>query len=140
MLSKHPDINYLHIGCDEVYHIGFCTRCRFQERDTLFLSHVSRVARYVRETHPKVIPIIWDDMLRQIPTEKIKESGIAELGVEPMIWTYIKGIVVMITAAVVIVLHFSGRYLSVYSLFTMDYTFGDISTRVERECLQRCLR
>ncbi len=31
-------------------------------------------------------------MLRQIPSEKIKEWKLAELGVEPMIWTYIKDI------------------------------------------------
>ncbi len=40
----------------------------------------------------KVIPILWDDMLRKIPSDKIKESKLSELGVEPMIWTYIEDI------------------------------------------------
>jgi hypothetical protein len=32
----------------------------------LFLDHVTRVGQYVREKK-KIIPIIWDDMLRNIP-------------------------------------------------------------------------
>lgn len=69
--------------------LGYCDKCRYKERDTLFVSHVARVARYVKEKH-KVTPIIWDDMLRQISIEKIKEAQLGSL-VEPMVWTYIKG-------------------------------------------------
>lgn len=64
VLSLHPNAKYLHIGCDEVYHLGLCPICRFKERDALFLNHVYKVAQHVR-SHG-VIPIIWDDMLRSV--------------------------------------------------------------------------
>ena len=38
-----------------------------------------------------MIPIIWDDMLRKIQSEKLIESGIGRL-VEPMVWVYVEDI------------------------------------------------
>jgi hypothetical protein len=38
-----------------------------------------------------VVPIIWDDMLRTIPSQTLSESGLGKL-VEPMIWVYIEDI------------------------------------------------
>jgi hypothetical protein len=38
VMTMHPNSKWLHIGCDEVYHIGYCEKCRFKDRDTLFLS------------------------------------------------------------------------------------------------------
>ncbi|KAK4336729.1 hypothetical protein RND71_043630 [Anisodus tanguticus] len=84
------DLKYIHIGCDEVFHIGHCDLCRSKDHETLYLSHVKKVAEYVKTNH-QVIPIIWDDMLRNIYSEKIKEYGLGNL-VEPMVWTYIKDI------------------------------------------------
>ena len=39
-----------------------------------------------------LIPIIWDDMLRKIPAEKLQESGVGQIGVEPMVWVYVEDI------------------------------------------------
>ena len=39
-----------------------------------------------------MIPIIWDDMLRKIPAEKLQESGVGQIGVEPMVWVYVEDI------------------------------------------------
>lgn len=58
VLTIHPTAKWLHIGADEVFHMGYCDLCRRKERDTLFLQHVTRVAKYVREKH-NVIPIVW---------------------------------------------------------------------------------
>lgn len=51
IIDAHPDIQYLHIGCDEVYYIGKCTYCgqamekhKWTETD-LFLNHVKRIAK-----------------------------------------------------------------------------------------------
>lgn len=88
VMSMHPSVKWLHIGADEVYHMGYCDLCRFKDRDAIFLQHVSRVARYVRDKY-SVIPIIWDDMLRNIQPEKLRE--LAPL-VEPMVWTYVKDV------------------------------------------------
>lgn len=90
VMALHPNVRWLHIGCDEVYHLGYCTKCMRLDRDNLFLSHVVRVAQYVKDKH-KVTPIIWDDMLRQMPTEKLKEFQLGSL-VEPMVWTYVKDV------------------------------------------------
>ncbi|GIY53465.1 hexosaminidase D [Caerostris darwini] len=90
VMALHPNIRWLHVGCDEVFHLGYCSKCMRLDRDNLFLSHVARVAKYVRDKH-KVIPIIWDDMLRQMPTEKLKEFQLGTL-VEPMVWTYVKDV------------------------------------------------
>lgn len=88
VMSMHPSSKWLHIGADEVYHMGYCDLCRFKERDAIFLQHVTRVARYVRDKY-SVIPIIWDDMLRNIQPDKMKELGTL---VEPMVWTYVKDV------------------------------------------------
>lgn len=88
VLELHPDAKWLHIGCDEVFHMGYCSRCMQRDREDLFLTHVQRVARHVRDRHGRV-PIIWDDMLRQISAEKLKPLGKL---VEPMVWSYVKDV------------------------------------------------
>jgi hexosaminidase len=90
VMSLNPQAKWLHVGCDEVFHIGYCDKCRMKDRDTLFLDHVARVSKYVRDKH-NVIPIIWDDMMRQISSDRIKQVKMESIGVEIMIWTYIKG-------------------------------------------------
>lgn len=90
VMTLHRNAKWLHIGCDEVYHMAMCNICNKKDRETIFLEHVVRVAKYVREKH-KVIPIIWDDMLRNFNPEKIRISGLGRL-VEPMLWVYIKDV------------------------------------------------
>jgi hypothetical protein len=85
--AKHP-FKYLHIGCDEVFHMAQCDLCRDVERETLFISHVRKVASYVFHEH-HLKPIIWDDMLRTVSEDKL--PLISDL-VEIMVWTYIKDI------------------------------------------------
>lgn len=53
VIALHADIRYIHIGCDEVYQLGVCSRCtsrrvenRWSMKD-LFLDHVTRIARQV---------------------------------------------------------------------------------------------
>ena len=104
VLSLHPDSEWVHIGCDEVYQLGQCSKCSerianannnpdatsYYDAKTLFLEHVYRVASYVREKN-KVIPIMWDDLLRTIPMQTMQNSGIGTL-VEPMVWVYVEDI------------------------------------------------
>lgn len=40
--------------------------------DKLFLSHVTKVAKGIRETYPSLSVIMWDDMLRNMTTDTIK--------------------------------------------------------------------
>ncbi|XP_066996937.2 hexosaminidase D [Anabrus simplex] len=87
VMEYHLGSRFLHIGCDEVFQMGECQLCRTQMREALFLSHVSRVANYVRTRYPGVTPIIWDDMLRHLSPQSLEEFHIGEL-VEPMVWVY----------------------------------------------------
>lgn len=112
VMAMFPDSKWLHIGCDEVYHIGMCDQCKNKDHDEIFLSHgkllklllninctailfytfsVEKIAKYVKSKH-NVNPIIWDDMLRQFSPEVIKKYDFKKLGVEIMVWTYIDGI------------------------------------------------
>ncbi|KAG8234758.1 hypothetical protein J437_LFUL006590, partial [Ladona fulva] len=77
---------FVHIGCDEVFQLGECPRCRSSPRERLFLSHVTHVAASVRNRFGST-PIIWDDMLRHVSPEAMRESGLGNL-VEPMVWVY----------------------------------------------------
>ncbi|XP_076054038.1 hexosaminidase D-like [Oratosquilla oratoria] len=86
VMALHPQSRYLHIGCDEVFQIGECQRCRQKSREALFLQHVVTVARHVREKH-HAIPIVWDDMLRHVSDAAMNEYNLGKL-VEPMVWVY----------------------------------------------------
>ena len=108
------DLKFIHIGCDEVFHIASCDLCRNKDRDELFLKHVKKVASYVKSTHQVQrkfsvcffrtailttsntlvvlhTAIIWHDMLMNVYPEKIKQHGLDKL-VELMIWVYIKDV------------------------------------------------
>lgn len=72
IVNFHPDIQYLHIGADEVWHLGLCSDCTKRAasskygKPSLYLEHISAVAQYIQETYPYLKIIIWDDMLRSI--------------------------------------------------------------------------
>ncbi|KFM82152.1 Hexosaminidase D, partial [Stegodyphus mimosarum] len=90
IMALHPDSDWLHIGSDEVYQLGHCSRCSRYERNSLFLAYVRKVAKYVREQH-KVIPIMWDDMLRHTSVSELQKYEMGKL-VEPMAWTYVEDV------------------------------------------------
>lgn len=88
IMSLHKDIRFLHVGCDEVFHMGECSLCSLKPKDSLFLSHVERVATYVTSKY-NVKPIIWDDMLRHITASELNDYKLGSL-VEPMVWVSVK--------------------------------------------------
>ena len=84
VMALHKGAAMLHIGCDEVFHLGECSECLGGSRTSIFTEHVVRVAQYAATVH-KVKPIIWDDMLRNMMIEEMQP--LASL-VEPMVWVY----------------------------------------------------
>lgn len=82
-----PTFTHLHIGCDEVFRMGECPKCKGRGNDELFLSHVRTVATMIRKRWPHLKIVIWDDMLRRMHVKALRNSKIGEL-VEPMIWVY----------------------------------------------------
>uniref|UniRef100_A0A182NCW9 Uncharacterized protein n=1 Tax=Anopheles dirus TaxID=7168 RepID=A0A182NCW9_9DIPT len=93
-----PKLTHVHIGCDEVYRLAECPRCRHRLKDQLFLDHVYNVATMVRRRWPHLRIIIWDDMLRHIAPDALQASGIGKL-VEPMIWVYAEDIYKFVQSA-----------------------------------------
>ncbi|XP_054834852.1 hexosaminidase D isoform X2 [Eublepharis macularius] len=93
VLELHRELRWFHIGCDEVYYLGEGEESKKwlqQEGNTiekLCLTHLKAVASHVVSAHPSVKPVVWDDMLRGMSEETLKDSGIAQL-VELMIWDY----------------------------------------------------
>uniref|UniRef100_A0A8C2VBW5 Hexosaminidase D n=1 Tax=Chinchilla lanigera TaxID=34839 RepID=A0A8C2VBW5_CHILA len=53
----------------------------------LYLSHIRAVASHVLSQHPSTTPLVWDDMLRDIPQDQLAASGVPQL-VEPVLWDY----------------------------------------------------
>uniref|UniRef100_A0A8C7N5A2 beta-N-acetylhexosaminidase n=1 Tax=Oncorhynchus kisutch TaxID=8019 RepID=A0A8C7N5A2_ONCKI len=93
VVELHPGSTSLHIGADEVYLLGEGeeSRCWLSTPgrtvQQLFLSHVTRVAKGVREAWPNLNMIMWDDMLRGMDHDTLKGSGLVGL-VQLMLWDY----------------------------------------------------
>lgn len=93
IVEFHPDIQFIHIGADEVWHMGMCTTCikRLETckngRAELFLEHIMTILQFIKETYPTLRVMMWDDMLRGIDLNILKEYNLG-LYVEPMVWHY----------------------------------------------------
>ncbi|KAI2658422.1 Hexosaminidase D [Labeo rohita] len=93
VMKLHPKSTSLHIGADEVYMLGHGDESKQwlgvpgRSVHQLFLSHVIKVAKGIQESAPNLKLIMWDDMLRSMTPETIKESGLVGL-VQPMLWDY----------------------------------------------------
>uniref|UniRef100_A0A0K2TV29 beta-N-acetylhexosaminidase n=1 Tax=Lepeophtheirus salmonis TaxID=72036 RepID=A0A0K2TV29_LEPSM len=83
-----PNFQYIHIGCDEVFHLGECEPCSNMRisgrRNEIFTQHVVNIASYIKNKF-SVMPIIWDDMLRNFMSDEM--TPLSHL-VEPMVWVY----------------------------------------------------
>uniref|UniRef100_H0V1V9 Hexosaminidase D n=1 Tax=Cavia porcellus TaxID=10141 RepID=H0V1V9_CAVPO len=80
-------------GHMEVYYLGEGETSKQwlqQEQNSqakLCLSHIWAVASHVLSQHPSTTPLVWDDMLRDIPQDQLAASGVPQL-VEPVLWDY----------------------------------------------------
>ncbi|KAF8791839.1 Hexosaminidase D like protein [Argiope bruennichi] len=94
ILDCHKNSKYIHIGGDEVWHLGQCNRCKEKmeaqkwKKEHLFLDHVTRIVRRIREINQDIGIIIWDDMMRDIDVSILKASEIGNL-ILPMVWHYL---------------------------------------------------
>lgn len=90
--SKYLPLDYIHLGGDEVWHLGVCNRCtancgeRGWSNHCLYLDYVQRLAEHVGSSYG-LQPIIWDDMLRSMPSSLISSFQLNKV-VQPMIWHY----------------------------------------------------
>lgn len=93
VIQLHPNVQWFHLGADEVWHLGQCDRCRAVmieqqwAKDHLFVDYVSKLAGTLRKKYPQIRFIVWDDMMRDMDPQVITGSGLHTL-VEPMVWHY----------------------------------------------------
>lgn len=93
IIQKHPKSTMIHIGADEVYHIGKCNRCKRLMTDLhisshhLFLTHIKRIASHIKLKYPNMKILMWDDEFRNIDEVDLMHSGLNVL-IEPVVWKY----------------------------------------------------
>ncbi|KAL0841578.1 hypothetical protein ABMA28_015237 [Loxostege sticticalis] len=92
-LKAQPDAEYIHIGADEVWHLGVCPDCQTKtggnEHKTaaLYLDHIQDICIFLRRKRPNITILMWDDMLRNISIDVLKQNELSDL-VQPVIWDY----------------------------------------------------
>lgn len=80
VLELHPGTKNVHLGCEEIYYMGFSRETKVLMESThkkssgIFLQHVKSMATYVKSRHVGVGIIIWDNVLRSIPENILKVS------------------------------------------------------------------
>ena len=69
--ALHPWSRYIHLGCDEAWHIGSCRICSKIPKKEIYLRHVSAMAGYA--VSKKLTPMIWGDFfLRENAVDSLK--------------------------------------------------------------------
>lgn len=76
IVEAHPHSRFVHLGADETWQLGQCQACRSHGqkkngKHELFLDHVLKYVRQVKAAGKT--PLIWDDMLREMPPELVKK-------------------------------------------------------------------
>lgn len=56
--------HYVHIGHDEVYHLGLCPRCKGTSHDVLYARHVNRLYDYLKSKG--LGTALWSDMIQPV--------------------------------------------------------------------------
>ncbi|XP_054284334.1 hexosaminidase D-like [Macrosteles quadrilineatus] len=87
VMDASEGVTLFHIGADEVWHMGACSRCASHDKHRLFLTHLTNVLQHVRQRHPHLQLLMWDDMMRQMDPDLLLEFKIGEL-VEIVVWHY----------------------------------------------------
>ncbi|XP_034986499.2 hexosaminidase D isoform X2 [Zootoca vivipara] len=92
VLSKHPQANWVHIGADEVFHLGEGMDSKnWMSRNAgnmgkMYLNHIREVVSFITGQWG-LHTLLWDDMLRKVDMAAIQDSGIAKHA-SPVLWFY----------------------------------------------------
>uniref|UniRef100_T1E6B1 beta-N-acetylhexosaminidase n=1 Tax=Crotalus horridus TaxID=35024 RepID=T1E6B1_CROHD len=93
VLSKHPHSSWVHIGADEVFHLGEGADSKnwmsHNGGDTgkMYLNHIREVVHFIASQPWGLQVLLWDDMLRKVGIAAIQDSGIAKHA-SPVLWFY----------------------------------------------------
>ncbi|XP_014288128.1 hexosaminidase D isoform X2 [Halyomorpha halys] len=88
VVMMHPGIKFIHIGGDEVIHVGACGSCSGTNPWVLYSKHITAVAEIIQRKYPGMTPIIWDDMMRPWSPEFHARNPFKNV-VEVMVWDYV---------------------------------------------------
>ncbi|NXC46867.1 HEXDC Hexosaminidase, partial [Penelope pileata] len=81
VMEKHRRSSWIHIGADEVFHLGEGTDSRnWMSRNkgdtgTMYLNHIKEVLGFVSAQHWGLRALMWDDMLRKISVGALRGEG-----------------------------------------------------------------
>ncbi|OXB68824.1 hypothetical protein ASZ78_002239 [Callipepla squamata] len=93
VMEKHRRSSWIHIGADEVFHLGEGKDSRNWmshnkgDTGTMYLNHIKEVLDFISTQYQGLRVLMWDDMLRKISVGALQESGIAKR-VSPVVWFY----------------------------------------------------
>ncbi|CDW59171.1 Glyco hydro 20 domain containing protein [Trichuris trichiura] len=93
VMAFHKDYGqFVHIGADEVYQYGECSRCVARmnkeklRREDLLLRHIVNVSKHVKSKYGKNV-LMWHDMIANIDASLAEKYDLKNL-VEPVLWNY----------------------------------------------------
>ncbi|XP_077172953.1 hexosaminidase D-like isoform X2 [Paroedura picta] len=93
VLAKHRRSSWVHIGADEVFHLGEGMDSKnWLSRNAgdvgkMYLSHIREVVAFVAGQDWGLQVLLWDDMLRKVSVAAIQDSDIARHA-SPVLWFY----------------------------------------------------
>lgn len=90
IMKCFPESRYFHIGADESWYLGECSRCRRFSKGSSYLHRVRQAAAFVRRRGKT--PIIWEDIIRNLhgvlSAKELKEIWRLGKDVVLMYWVY----------------------------------------------------
>ncbi|NXJ84022.1 HEXDC Hexosaminidase, partial [Trogon melanurus] len=94
VIEKHRRSTWIHIGADEVFHLGEGTDSKnWMSRNrgdtgTMFLNHIKEVLGFVAAQYWGLRVLMWDDMLRKISAGALRgeRMGTAAVAPKPSWW------------------------------------------------------
>ena len=69
-------VRYVHMGHDEIYHLGRCKRCQVRRPDDIYCEHVTAMYEYLKKKGLKMM--IWSDMIHADPARKYYVPAVRE--------------------------------------------------------------
>lgn len=88
-LKFHPQADIIHIGCDEVFSLGTCEKCKLKASNKgiehVFVDFVEKLLGHCKAK--KVRPLIWHDMMESYPSTLLSEK-LGSMEAEPVLWQY----------------------------------------------------
>uniref|UniRef100_V5GYD2 beta-N-acetylhexosaminidase n=1 Tax=Anoplophora glabripennis TaxID=217634 RepID=V5GYD2_ANOGL len=97
VIAAHPGAEMIHIGADEVYYLGICSRCTDAmlkynlSKNLLFLEHINNIIDIINRRYPHIRILMWDDQIRSISLEDLKKEHFID-NIEPVVWRYTKDV------------------------------------------------